>query len=408
MQTKSTNGILDPRLYQVFGDSIDSKQAMEPLAIAIGPGPVSGFNAISYDTVNNTVSFTSFDDPKVPTSTYPKEIKYRGYTEGNGYKAISDRSNTIARPINAHITRDGLLHTSTKITIPFTPIKGWPTFNSSTSPNFGISFILKAKHTYVGQVHSSRDNPVTFEIMDILNIDSNGNPWSILSNHSYTTLCEGLSKDGYLDLNTETLIGIYTIGWDPTWDSKEFKYAKFLSIDLGWVTSMVFYNGRMPYLSQNPLVLYKCNRVVDSLEYLTSQSVGYLSIEISNQAVSVFKLKYKDREEGPNERDEVTLNTSDINDDGSGHFIIEYLDISRSLDGVDFDTLVTQAAIATSYISRNKPRVELIQYYTENIEVLPGISGVYLIKHCFRFWTDSVDILKTNTIQIRGIVKVNK
>lgn len=407
METKSTNGVLNPRLYQVFGDSIDSKQAMEPLAIAIGPGPVSGFNAISYDADNNTVTFTSFDDPEA-TGLYPKETKYRGYTEGNGYKAISDPSNNIARPLNAHITRDGLLHTSTKITLPFTPNKGWPNLTYLTGPNFGISFILKAKHTYVGQVHSSLDNPVTFEIRDISNIGGNGNPWSILSNHSYTTLCESLSKDGYLDINTETLIGIYTIGWDPTWGTPEFKYTKDLSRDLGWVTSMVFYNGRMPYISQNPLVLDKCNRVVDSLEYLTSQSVGYLSIDIENKAVSVFKLKYRDRENDPTAIDVVSLDTSKIEEDGSGYFIVEYLDKSSSLTGVDFDgTLVTQATIYSGNFIGNRPRVEFVQHYTEDVPVSDITPDIYFVKHYFKFWIDPGSYIQ-NTIKIRGIVQVNK
>ena len=54
-------GILNPRIYQVFGDRIDSKQAMEPLAIAIGPGPVSGFNQFSWDIKAGTVQIGSMD-----------------------------------------------------------------------------------------------------------------------------------------------------------------------------------------------------------------------------------------------------------------------------------------------------------------------------------------------------------
>lgn len=43
-ETQVVNGVVQPRLYQVYGDLIESKEVMEPIAIANGTGPVCGFD----------------------------------------------------------------------------------------------------------------------------------------------------------------------------------------------------------------------------------------------------------------------------------------------------------------------------------------------------------------------------
>ena len=42
--TEVVNGIVQPRFYQVYGDLIESKEVMEPLAITAGTGPICGFD----------------------------------------------------------------------------------------------------------------------------------------------------------------------------------------------------------------------------------------------------------------------------------------------------------------------------------------------------------------------------
>ena len=42
--TEVVNGIVQPRFYQVYGDLIESKEVMEPLAIMAGTGPFCGFD----------------------------------------------------------------------------------------------------------------------------------------------------------------------------------------------------------------------------------------------------------------------------------------------------------------------------------------------------------------------------
>ena len=45
--TEVVNGIVQPRFYQVYGDLIESKEIMEPLAITAGTGSFSRIHFIT-------------------------------------------------------------------------------------------------------------------------------------------------------------------------------------------------------------------------------------------------------------------------------------------------------------------------------------------------------------------------
>lgn len=408
METKSTNGILNPRLYQVFGDRIDSKQAMEPLAIATGPGPVTGFNAFSWDSENNTVTFSSFNDSSQIWFNKPRETKDTGYTDsGGGYKTISDPSNTSGDPINAHITRDGLLHTCHKITLPFTPSNGWPSVRYNgvpvdSTPSKGVWFGLKAKHHYLGQSHSVIDNPVTFEVFEF-----GYDPFSVVSNSSYSSLCQLLNTHGILDTNTETLIGFYIIGWDNSWEKNEWgKYYKELINDFGWCLSLVFYHSSMPHLAQTPFDLDRCRRITDKVEYLTSQSIGTLFITINGRSVSVFKLKYRDKEINLG-TPYVGIDDRGLSGDGSGYFEVIF-SFPSAPPKIDLDTLIAQANIKNSSFIGVLPRIELTEAYTENIEDPSGSGLIFSVKYHLRFWADTGSDVTKSTINIRGILRIDE
>lgn len=410
METKSTNGILNPRLYQVFGDRIDSKQAMEPLAIATGPGPVTGFNAFSWNSENNTVTFSSFKDSSQTWFNEPRKINDLGYTDsGGGYKTISDPSNISGDPINAHITRDGLLHTCHKITLPFTPSNGWPSVRYdgspiSNTPSKGVWFGLKAKHQYLGQPHSVMDNPVTFEIFEF-----GQDPFFLVSNNSYSSLCKLLDTYGILDTNTETLIGFYIIGWDNSWEQNEWgKYYKELLYDLSWCLSLVFYHSSMPHLAQTPFDLDRCRRITDKVEYLTSQSIGTILITMEFGSVSV-KLTYRDKEITISREDQVTIDATELsNGDGPGYFqvIISSLQGS-SIPKIDLDTLIAQATIENTFTD-DLPRIELTRAYTEDIDGSQGTGIKIGKKYHLKFWADPGNNVLRSTISIRGILRIRE
>lgn len=53
--TEVVNGIVQPRFYQVYGDLIESKEVMEPLAIMAGTGPICGFDWVGTTQQNVTI-----------------------------------------------------------------------------------------------------------------------------------------------------------------------------------------------------------------------------------------------------------------------------------------------------------------------------------------------------------------
>lgn len=399
MDTKSTNGILNPRLYQVFGDRIDSKQAMEPLAIATGPGPVTGFNAFSWDSENNTVTFSSFNDSSQVWFNEPRESKDLGYTDsGGGYKTISDPSNISGDPINAHITRDGLLHTCHKITLPFTPSNGWPSVRDDNgspitgTPSSGVLLGLKAKHQYIGQSHSVLENPVGFEVFEF-----DQDPFSLVSNHSYSSLCKLLNTNGILDTNTETLIGFYIIGWDSTWEQNKWsKYYKALINDLGWCLSLVFYHSSMPHLVQTPFDLDRCRRIADKVEYLTSQSIGTILIRIE-PGTEELKLTYQDRKITPSY---LNIRTSNLAD-GSVFFEVAFAIRGTGLI-VDTDTLIAQAIQQKPFSDTavSIPRIELTEVHTEDL--------ISHDRYHLTFWAAPGISVGIDPIEIRCICRINK
>jgi hypothetical protein len=69
--TYIANGLVQPRFYQAYQDIINSKQAMEPLAVSQGVGPVLGFNNLIFE----------------PSDSFPTSVKIRGFNSmyGNDY-----------------------------------------------------------------------------------------------------------------------------------------------------------------------------------------------------------------------------------------------------------------------------------------------------------------------------------
>ena len=59
MDTKVRNNIVEPRSYQLYGDEIESKQAVEPISIVAGTGPICGFNYIDISTWSEWYNFVS-------------------------------------------------------------------------------------------------------------------------------------------------------------------------------------------------------------------------------------------------------------------------------------------------------------------------------------------------------------
>ena len=218
MKTNISNGVMEPRSYQQYGDTIESKQAMEPIAIVGGTGPQTGFNIAWYtdleepgngtltgiihitgdNTVQNIGSLTKGTSP-LPTSRYSK---------------IANMANEAGNIVNSYITPDGLLHVAPDtIELPFE-------VPSTVTDREGIVYILVASHVYKDIKSDEVPSSDNFKLLILnpynLNVDKllNGNHQEVLE------VINNNMVSGTLDQNRDCIVGMYMSGWNKEWSSK--------------------------------------------------------------------------------------------------------------------------------------------------------------------------------------------
>lgn len=262
-ETGVINGVVQPRFYQVYGDLIESKEVMEPLAIMGGTGPICGFDWV--DTTQQDVTITSIFKR---SGTMPSGI---GHILGKARRVfLSNKDNTAGQVFNAYTTPDGLCHIAPD-TLTFTDVRpdgGWP---SLTNPQKLVAFAVKASHTYR---QDGSENPpsisnfgcgwITFD--DVYGLEE------ILS-WGYEKMLSLLESSNIpFNKDTDTLIGIYLVGWRPKWDSDgvSLRYKDIMA-SLNYTLCLVPYNGQFPVkpYGLNPLDLLDLKSRVKALEEST-------------------------------------------------------------------------------------------------------------------------------------------
>lgn len=285
-ETEVVKGVVQPRFYQVYGDSIESKEVMEPLAIMGGTGPICGFDWV--DTTQQNITITSIFKR---SGTMPSGI---GNILGKARRVfLSNKGNTAGQVFNAYTTPDGLCHIAPD-TLTFTGVRpdgGWP---SLTSPRKLVAFAVKASHTYR---QDGSENPpsisnfgcgwITFD--DVYGLEE------ILS-WGYEKMLS-LLKSSNIPFNkdTDTLIGIYLVGWMPEWDSDgvSLRYKDIMA-SLNYTLCLVPYNGQFPVkpYGLNPLDLLDLKSRVKALEESTvptdvSVLTRYLNTQMNSQGKGI-------------------------------------------------------------------------------------------------------------------------
>lgn len=285
-ETGVVNGVVQPRFYQVYGDLIESKEVMEPLAIMGGTGPICGFDWV--DTTQQNITITSIFKR---SGTMPSGI---GNILGKARRVfLSNKDNTAGQVFNAYTTPDGLCHIAPD-TLTFTdviPDGGWP---SLTNPQKLVAFAVKASHTYR---QDGSENPpsisnfgcgwITFD--DVYGLEE------ILS-WGYEKMLS-LLKSSNIPFNkdTDTLIGIYLVGWRPEWDSDgvSLRYKDIMA-SLNYTLCLVPYNGQFPVkpYGLNPLDLLDLKSRVKALEESTvptdvSVLTRYLNTQMNSQGKGI-------------------------------------------------------------------------------------------------------------------------
>ena len=285
-ETEVVNGVVQPRFYQVYGDLIESKEVMEPLAIMGGTGPICGFDWV--DTTQQNITITSIFKR---SGTMPSGI---GNILGKARRVfLSNKDNTAGQVFNAYTTPDGLCHIAPD-TLTFTGVRpdgGWP---SLTNPQKLVAFAVKASHTYR---QDGSENPpsisnfgcgwITFD--DVYGLEE------ILS-WGYEKMLSLLESSNIpFNKDTDTLIGIYLVGWKPKWDSDgvSLRYKDIMA-SLNYTLCLVPYNGQFPVkpYGLNPLDLLDLKSRVKALEESTvptdvSVLTRYLNTQMNSQGKGI-------------------------------------------------------------------------------------------------------------------------
>lgn len=285
-ETEVVNGVVQPRLYQVYGNLIESKGVMEPLAIMGGTGPICGFDWV--DTTQQNITITSIFKR---SGTMPSGI---GNILGKARRVfLSNKDNTAGQVFNAYTTPDGLCHIAPD-TLTFTnviPDGGWP---SLTNPQKLVAFAVKASHTYR---QDDSENPPSISNFGCgwITFDDEYGLEEILS-WGYEKMLS-LLKSSNIPFNkdTDTLIGIYLVGWRPEWsrDGVSLRYKDIMA-SLNYTLCLVPYNGQFPVkpYGLNPLDLLDLKSRVKALEKSTvptdvSVLTRYLNTQMNSQGKGI-------------------------------------------------------------------------------------------------------------------------
>lgn len=221
--TTIVNGTVQPRLYQVYGDLIESKEVMEPLCVASGVGPVCGFNYLDissgYPKIYNAESHSKGSNVISP-------LVYLNTKEGGKYGTVDQ----------AIINGSGLLFIAPSI-LEFTGnTMSWPDPDNPTSAiGFGV-ILRKPYSTTISNLSQSDFYIKTFNT-DEYSLDQMLN-WGV---HNWI---EGLCPVN-LD-QEEILVGIYLVGWDPQWSNESYgNILKQSFKDYGYNIAIIPYRGQL-------------------------------------------------------------------------------------------------------------------------------------------------------------------
>lgn len=273
-ETQVVNGVVQPRLYQVYGDLIESKEVMEPIAIANGTGPVCGFDWV--DTTKNTLTIGSI------FSSDREDMK-----RGARRVFLSNKDNTAGQVFNAFITPDGLLSIAPDI-LTLTgknPPGGWP---DMSNPSKMVTFALIATHRYSANKDEPVPSPSNFKVAWLTNAHVEPEYYiDKIVDMNYPQILDWVTKKSSVSINsnTDTLLGVYMIGWIPSWNTLLPGWKELMQ-SIGYQLCINPYQGILPAkpLGMNPFSLMRLDNRVRVLEQSTVPiEVGDLARRVSNQ-----------------------------------------------------------------------------------------------------------------------------
>lgn len=268
-ETQVVGGVVQPRFYQVYGDLIESKEVMEPLALGNGTGPICGFDWV--DTTQADVTITSVFNRSGNTPTGLREIL------GKAKRVfLSDKENIAGQVYNAYTTPDGLCHIAPDKLVfeGVQPEGGWPDLSNPQSIK---AFVVLGYHTYKAD---SADNPPSMSdfVCRWLEFDSTVPGLDEILSYSYPDVLNWMNSNTEVnfDANTGCVIGLYLVGWHPSWDTDQYKNSlelKPIMAKMNYTLCLVPYEGKYPVkpYGLNP---FDIMHLKDSVKSIMDQILG--------------------------------------------------------------------------------------------------------------------------------------
>lgn len=268
-ETKVVGGVVQPRFYQVYGDLVESKEVMEPLALGNGTGPICGFDWV--DTTHDNVTITSVFNRSGNTPTGLREIL------GKAKRVfLSNKENIAGQVYNAYTTPDGLCHIAPDRLVfeGVQPEGGWPDLSNPQSIK---AFVVLGYHTYKAD---SADNPPSMSdfVCQWLEFGSTVPGLDEILSYSYPDVLNWMNSNTGVnfDANTGCVIGLYLVGWHPSWDTDQYKNSlelKPIMAKMNYTLCLVPYEGKYPVkpYGLNP---FDIMHLKDSVKSIMDQILG--------------------------------------------------------------------------------------------------------------------------------------
>lgn len=280
--TVVNNGVVQQRFYQVYGDLIESKETMEPIAIAHGNGPICGFDIV--DTSTDHVIIRGSWDPNLSSDGIPAPPVLK---KANRRVIISDGENNGGNVVNAIVTNDGLIHICPVI-LDFTDVKptgGW--FDLISNPSKFVAFAMKVSHTYTPVADASNIGVSDFSITWLTLEKSIGGTYSPaeVASLDFSSLVGTILPSGWINRNTDSLVGIYIVGYDPSWGDNDV-YASF-----GYKMALVSYDGKWPVspFTNGSFDILSLNQRVKNILPVMGDNIDSLKGILQNQVNTIGK-----------------------------------------------------------------------------------------------------------------------
>ena len=268
-ETQVVGGVVQPRFYQVYGDLVESKEVMEPLALGNGTGPICGFDWV--DTTQDNVTITSVFNRSGNTPTGLREIL------GKAKRVfLSNKENIAGQVYNAYTTPDGLCHIAPDKLVfeGVQPEGGWPDLSNPQSIK---AFVVLGYHTYKAD---SADNPPSMSdfVCQWLEFGSTVPGLDEILSYSYPDVLNWMNSNTGVkfDDNTGCVIGLYLVGWHPSWDTDQYKNSlelKPIMAKMNYTLCLVPYEGKYPVkpYGLNP---FDIMHLKDSVKSIMDQILG--------------------------------------------------------------------------------------------------------------------------------------